>query len=56
MDLKNGNLLRMNNSNHVYSGGESFRFRDSKNGLSNDNLELRQKKSIENYRQFLSNL
>ena len=53
--LKNGNII-MNNGNRAYGNNIGLNIRDNKNGLPNEEFENRQKKSIENYRKFLSQL
>ena len=52
---KNGNII-MNNANRVFGNNIGINISDNKNGLSNEELENKQKKSIENYRKFLSQL
>jgi len=55
MNAKNGNLMMMENLNRPY-GSSVGEYYQNKNGKTNEGMEQKQKKSIENYRKFLSKL
>ena len=57
MGYKNGNIMA-NNSYKSYENNIRGRsnFIENKNGISNDGLEIKQKKNLENYKNFLSQL
>ena len=55
--FKNGNIM-MNNVSRPFDNNIRSRsnYVENKNGMSSDGLEIKQKKSLENYRKFLSQL
>ena len=55
LKIKNGNQM-INNINNLYGNTGNTNLNRNKNRLSNEELEIRQKKSVESYKKFISQL